>query len=136
VRPRSLGGLAAFAASVYLQGISIGCTVRAHHAGDSRFLESQPGWRPGVTTALEVARDLGPPDLVRWSEARMAFIYRFQRRVETSLAVSFYLRLFRREHRRQEDSTLVVIFDADDRLLYHGKSEAPAEDWSGDLGLR
>ena len=130
------GRAGALAAGLCLLLVWLGCTVRVYHAGDGRFLGSSPGWQPGVTTALEVAQELGPPDLVRWSGERMTFIYRFQRRVGTSLAVSFYLRLFRREHGRQEDSTLVVVFDGDDRLLYHGRSEAPAEDWAGDLGLR
>jgi hypothetical protein len=125
----------AIAASVCLLALATGCTLRLFRAGDDRFLQTAPEWRPGVTTALDVARELGPPDLVRWSDRHMTFIYRFQRRVRTSLALSFYLRLFQRERGRQEDSTLVVTFDADDRLLHHGTSEVPPADWSGDLGL-
>ncbi len=123
-------------AAVCLLALSTGCALRLQRAGDGRFLGATPDWQPGVTTALTVARELGPPDLVRWSGGRMTFIYRFQRRVRASLSISFYLRLFQRERGRQEDSTLVVTFDADDRLLYHGRSEAPAADWAGDLGLR
>ena len=133
---RAASSLRRLAAWVCLLAFSSGCTLRLHRAGDGRFLDVAPDWQPGVTTALEVAHELGPPDLVRWSGQRMTFIYRFQRRVGTSLAISFYLRLFQREHGRQEDSTLVVAFDADDRLLYHGRSGLPAADWAGDLGLR
>ena len=124
------------AACVAALALATACTLRLQRAGDDRFLEASPGWQPGVTTALDVARELGPPDLVRWSEQRMTFIYRFQRRVRSSLALSFYLRLFQRERGRQEDGTLVVTFDADDRLLHSGRSEAPPADWAGDLGLR
>ena len=121
---------------VCLIAFSSGCTLRLHRAGDGGFLGVAPDWQPGVTTALEVARELGPPDLVRWSGQRMTFIYRFQRRVGTSLAISFYLKLFQREQGRREDATLLVAFDAEDRLLYYGRSEAPAADLAGDLGLR
>ena len=133
---RAASSLRRLAAWVCLLAFSSGCTLRLYRAGDGRFLDVAPGWQPGVTTALEVAHELGPPDLVRWSGRRMTFIYRFQRRVRTSLSISFYLRLFQRERGRQEDSTLIVTFDADDRLLYHGRSEAPAADWTGDLGLQ
>ena len=126
----------ALAASVCLLACASGCTLRLQRAGDDRFLDAATTWQPGVTTALEVARELGPPDLVRWSDRRMTFIYRFQRAVRASLAISFYLRLFQRNHEGEEDSTLALTFDAEDRLLYFGRSEAPAADWVGDMGLR
>jgi hypothetical protein len=115
--------------------LATGCTLRLQRAGDDRFLRAAPEWQPGVTTALDVSRELGPPDLVRWSERQMTFVYRFQRRVRASLALSFYLRIFQRERARHEDGTLVVTFDADDRLVHHGRSEPAPADWSGDLGL-
>ena len=61
------------AACVCLLAFSSGCTLRLHRAGDGRFLDVAPDWQPGVTTALEVARELGPPDLLRWSAQRMTF---------------------------------------------------------------
>ena len=125
----------AIVAAVGLLALATGCTLRLNRAGDDRFLHTAPDWQPGVTTVLDVTREIGPPDLVRWSEQQMTFIYRFQRRVRTGLALSFYLRLFQRERARQEDSTLVVIFDAEDRLLHHGRSEIPPVDWSDDLWL-
>jgi hypothetical protein len=112
------------------------CQLGVHRAGDGRFLTADLDWRPGVTTALEVARALGPPDLVRQSGARMTFVYRFRRRTEARFALSFYLKIFQRQQESQEDSTLLVAFDARDRLLYLGRSDAPSEDLAGDLGLR
>jgi len=131
-RPRAL---LAWGSSV-LFALSEGCTYSVYRAGDGRFLDAPFEWRPGVTTALEVARALGPPDLVRQTGERMTFIYRFQRRAETRLALSFYLKLFQREEEREVDGTLLVAFDADDRLLFHGRSEVPPEDLAADLGLR
>jgi hypothetical protein len=136
VSARRAARLRARAAWLAIAGLAGGCTFGVQRVGHDRFLASGLDWRPGETTALEVARELGPPDLVRWSGERMTFIYRFRRKVGTSLAISFYLKLFQREQERQEDATLLVTFDADDRLLYHGRSEAPAEDLAGDLGLR
>jgi hypothetical protein len=126
----------ACAAWLAIAGLANGCTFGVHRVGHDRFLGSGLDWRPGVTTALEVARELGPPDLVRWSGERMTFIYRFRREVGTSLAISFYLKLFQRAQGRREDATLLVAFDANDRLLYHGRSEPPAADLVDDLGLR
>jgi hypothetical protein len=134
-RPASGRALAACAAAVAI-ALSGGCHFGVYRAGDDRFLAADLDWQPGVTTAREVARTLGPPDLVRESGPRMTFLYRFQRRADTRLAISFYLKLFQREQESQQDSTLLVAFDADDRLLYYGRSDAAAEDLAGDLGLR
>lgn len=126
---------AAWGAALLL-ALPVGCTYRVLRAGDGRFLDAALDWRPGVTTALEVARALGPPDFVRRTGPRMTFIYRFRRRAEARLALSFYLKLFQREEEREVDGTLLVAFDADDRLLYHGRSGVPPEDLADDLGLR
>ena len=131
-RPCALKTWGALAA-LWLSG---GCTYSVYRAGDGRFLDAPLDWRPGVTTALEVARTLGPPDRVRQRGAELSFIYRFQRRAETRLALSFYLKLFQREQERELDGTLLVAFDAEDRLLYVGRSDLPPEDLADDLGLR
>ena len=134
-RPSRIRELSAWV-GVAAMALSGGCTYSVVRAGDGRFLDAPLAWRPGVTTALEVARALGPPDLVRQTGARMTFIYRFQRRAETRLALSFYLKLFQREEERFVDGTLLVAFDAEDRLLHHGRSELPPQDLADDLGLR
>jgi len=132
---RALRALVACAPLVAL-ALPTSCVLSVYRAGDERFLDATLAWRPGVTTALEVALALGPPDLVRRSGERMAFVYRFRRRAEARLALSFYLKLFQRQQESQTDSTLLVAFDARDRLLYHGASDAAPEDLAGDLGLR
>ena len=123
-------------ASLAVCALPAGCVYSVYRAGDARFLDAALDWQPGVTTALEVARALGPPDLVRRSGERMAFVYRFRRRAEARLALSFYLKLFQRQQESQTDSTLLVAFDAQDRLLYHGQSDAVLDDLAGDLGFR
>ena len=113
-----------------------GCTYSVYRAGDDRFLDAPLAWRPGETTALEVARALGPPDRVRQRGSELSFIYRFQRRAETRLALSFYLKLFSRDQKHEEDGTLLLAFDDRDRLLYYGTSTEPSDDLVDDLGLR
>jgi hypothetical protein len=111
------------------------CQVGVRRAGDDRFLSAELAWEPGVTTAREVARALGPPDAVRASCERMSFVYRFERRADARLALSFYLKLFQRQREREQHSTLLVAFDAADRLLYWGRSDLAEDDLAGDLGL-
>jgi len=98
---------------------------------------------PVVAPAESPAQGLeapGEPDpevfVYEYREDRETFFYRFQRRAETRLALSFYLKLFQREEEREVDGTLLVAFDAEDRLLHHGRSELPPEDLADDLGLR
>lgn len=111
------------------------CQLGVTRAGDERFLGAEPAWEPGVTTARDVASALGPPDEVLASGDRMTFVYRFERRADARLAISFYLKLFQREHEREQDVTLLVAFDAGDRLLYWGRSDRAEDDLAGDLGL-
>ena len=111
------------------------CQVGVRRAGDARFLAAELAWESGVTTAREVARALGPPDAVRASGQRMTFVYRFERRTDARFALSFYLKLFQRHREREQHSTLLVAFDAADRLLYWGRSDLAADDLAGDLGL-
>jgi hypothetical protein len=131
--PRRARAACAAAVAIALSG---GCHFAVTRAGEDRFLAADLDWQPGVTTAREVARALGPPDLVRESGSRLTFLYRFQRRTDARLAISFYLKLFQREQERHQDTTLLVAFDAEDRLLYYGRSDAAVEDLAGDLGLR
>lgn len=98
----------------------LGCAYGVQRSGDSRFLEHKLDWQPGVTSARDVASDIGPPDLIRGSPGRLVFVYRYEREVRTSLVLSAYLRLFTNERRRHVDSTLVAVFDDGDRLLYYG----------------
>ena len=114
---------------------ALACHFSVVRAGDDRFLTAELAWRPGVTLARDVARTLGPPDQVRASGDAMTFVYRFERRADAWLAVSFYLKLFQRLHERDEHSTLLVTFDAEDRLLYWGRSDLQDDDLAQDLGL-
>jgi hypothetical protein len=113
-----------------------GCTYHVRRVGDDHFLGNSIEWVPGRTSVADVVTAFGPPDVVRWSIGRLYFVYRAERRVVASLALSFYLRLFSDEQGRKQDATLLVAFDDADRLLYYGVSEEPREDLAGDLGLR
>lgn len=111
------------------------CQFGVRRAGDDRFVAAELAWEPGVTTARDVARALGPPDQVRASGEHLTFVYRFQRHADARLALSFYLKLFQRQQEREQDSTLFVRFDAEDRLLHWGRNDWVEEDLTGDLGL-
>jgi hypothetical protein len=100
------------------------CTFSRQRFGDDRFLGADVDWEPGRTTVREVAAALGPPDLVRWSDDRLVFVYRYQQVVRTSFALNFYLNLFSRDQAGQVDGTLVVGFDDRDRLVWWGASRA------------
>lgn len=113
-----------------------GCAYHVRHLGDDHFLARPIDWQPGRTTVREVVEAFGPPDVIRWSVGRLLFVYRAERRVVSSLALSFYLKVFSSEQGRQEDATLLVGFSDDDTLLYYGMSEEPRHDLAGDLGLR
>jgi hypothetical protein len=125
----------AHAALVACALLLAGCTYHVRQIGDDHFLGDPPAWQIGMTTVRDVVRDFGPPDAVRWTPKELVFVYRAQRRANTSLVLSFYLKLFSDEQRREEDATLVAGFDGDDRLLYYGVSEEPRHDLRGDLGL-
>ena len=129
-----MSALRAALATAALAG-ALGCHFGVRRAGDDRFLAAEIAWEPGVTRARDVARALGPPDQVRASADAMVFVYRFERRADARLAVSFYLKLFQRDQEREQQSTLLVRFDAEDRLLGWGRSDLGADDLAGDLGL-
>jgi hypothetical protein len=112
------------------------CAYHVRQVGDDHFLAAPIDWEPGRTSVRDVVEAFGPPDVIRWSVGRLLFVYRAERRVGSSLALSFYLKLFSNEQGRQEDGTLLVAFDDDDVLLYYGVSEEPRDDLAGDLGLR
>ena len=113
-----------------------GCAYHVRHVGDDHFLAAPIDWEPGKTRVRDVVGKLGPPDAIRWSVGRLLFVYRAERRVVSSLVLSFYLKIFSNEQGRQEDGTLLVAFDDGDALLYYGVSEEPRDDLAGDLGLR
>ena len=112
------------------------CAYQVRQVGDDHFLSAPIDWKPGKTRVHDVVEAFGPPDLIRWSAGRLLFVYRAERRVVSSLVLSFYLKIFSNEQGRQEDATLIVAFDDRDRLLYYGVSEQPRDDLAGDLGLR
>ena len=111
------------------------CSYQVHRIGDDRYLTDHPAWQPGTTRPSDVVAALGPPDAVRWDSQQLTFVYRSQRRVVSGLALSFYLKIFSREQTRSEDGTLLLVFDARDRLLYFAASDQPGDDLATDLGI-
>lgn len=106
-----------------------GCTVTTERFGDPHYITQAAKfeWRTGVTSALEVAQSLGPPDEIRRRGEEMWFFYRFQDRRTSTLVLTYYLNVFQRRSVHVIDSQLVVTFDAHDRLLTHGVSGLPDE---------
>lgn len=104
-----------------------GCSVTTERFGDPYFVtqaEKLP-WRLGDTTPLEVAQQLGPPDEFARRGEELWYLYRFRDKRTSRLVLSYYLNWFQRSTVHSVDSQLVVVFDADDRLLFHGVSELP-----------
>ena len=124
------------AATLLCTWLLCSCAYQVRRVGDDHFLTHAIDWEPGRTNVHDVVAAFGPPDVIRWSIGRLLFVYRAERRVTSSLVLSFYLRLFSDEQGRHEDGTLLVAFDDDDLLLYYGVSEEPRDDLAGDLGLR
>ena len=124
------------AAVLACAGVLCGCAYNVKQIGDDRFLHAPIDWQLGQTTVDDVVAAFGPPDVIRWSFGRLLFVYRAKRQVATSLVLSFYLKIFSGEIGRQEDATLVIAFDARDRVVYYGASQHPRDDLAGDLGLR
>ena len=105
-----------------------GCTIVHDRAGDPAFLVADAPMKAGVTTAAEVASALGPPDGVFRRGRELWFTYRYRDIRSSSLVIAYYLKAFSRETINRIDATLVVAFDEDDRLLYHGIDERPPEE--------
>jgi hypothetical protein len=112
-----------------------GCAYQVRQVGDDRFLSTPVGWQPGKTTVRDVILAFGPPDMIRWSAGRLLFVYRAERQAESSFVLAAYLKVFSAQTGRHEDGTLIVAFDDRDLLLYHGESEEPRHDFSGNIGL-
>ena len=113
------------AVALFGPALLAGCAYTVQRSGDPRFLERKLDWQAGVTSAQDVAAELGPPDQIRGAPGRLVFVYRYEREVKASLVLSAYLRIFTNERQRHDDSTLVAVFDDADRLLYYGASKEP-----------
>lgn len=104
-----------------------GCSVTTERFGDPYYITQAPKfeWQQGVTSSLEVAQFLGPPDGIERRGEELWFFYRFRDRRTSSLILSYYLNVFQRLSSHEVDSQLVVTFDAHDKLLTHGVSGLP-----------
>jgi hypothetical protein len=109
-------------------GLLSGCAVTTERYGDPHYLTqaAKLPWRLGSTTPLEVAQQLGPPDEFARRDQELWFLYRFRDTRSSRFVLSYYLNVFQRSTVHSVDSQLVVVFDADDRLLFHGFDELPA----------
>jgi len=104
-----------------------GCTVTTERYGDPYYVTQaqKVQWRLGTTTAIEVAQTLGPPDDYARRGTELWYLYRFRDKRTSRLVLNYYLNWFQRSTVHEVDSQLVVVFDEDDLLLWHGVSELP-----------
>ena len=104
-----------------------GCSVTTERYGDPYYVTQaqKVQWRLGTTSALEVAQELGPPDQFARRGPELWYLYRFRDKRTSRLVLNYYLNWFQRSTVHEVDSQLVVVFDEDDRLLWHGVSELP-----------
>ena len=113
------------AAAVALAGAAA-CSYSVETEGSKQFVErwEPPGSNPhppspeAMPTVREVVEKLGPPSRMRVVDDRLWLIYRYRERIETSFTLSYYLQIFRRLELRGQDTELILVFGADDRLLY------------------
>lgn len=96
--------------------MGLGCAVRKERIGSERLLTLPVSWAPGEVSAEQVSRDLGPPDEIHLHGDSLRFVYRSERRLQTSFILSYVLRLFTRESRASEARTLIVSFDGSNQL--------------------
>lgn len=104
-----------------------GCSVTTERYGDPYYVTqaAKVAWRLGETTPLEVAQQLGPPDQFARRGQELWYLYRFRDKRTSRLVLNYYINWFQRSTVHEVDSQLVVVFDAADRLLFHGVSALP-----------
>ncbi len=94
-----------------------GCSYRLDSMGSRRFEDFTPHDRRGLTPQSLVAR-LGPPLNVRQVGDKLWFFYSYREVVTRSLVLTYYLQLLHLRDEVGAEADLIVVFDADDRLLY------------------
>lgn len=106
-----------------------GCSITVEREGDAAFIENHHAigrWRPGVTTPVEVARALGPPDEILRQDAELWYRYRFRDIRRAKLLLNAYgLNVFQYEDKDEVLTSLVVVFGPDDKLCYCGVNAGP-----------
>lgn len=110
--------------------LSCGCQYSIEQSGDSSYLVQEIEWKLGETTVADVAAALGPPDgISTWPDERLWFTYRFSKRRVSNLKLSYTggVSFFKFDAAEGFKNTLVVGFDRDDKLLYHGTGRIPKD---------
>lgn len=100
-----------------------GCRYAYEEHGDPRFLEDQPELVRGETTPAEAAERLGPPSAV-WTEGgRLFFLWRYEEVRDRSVTLRYFGgRWVQGRYGTRLDSTLVAVFDPNDRLELASRS--------------
>lgn len=104
-----------------------GCTYSVQWTGDDKFLRSEIPLEVGKTTLAEVAKAYGPPDGVRVWANRIWFLYSFEYMATSGLKLSYYATWFTRKTVTRVDRNLILAFDDDDKLIYHGVGKEKLE---------
>lgn len=104
-----------------------GCTYSVQWEGDDQFLKNDLDLALGTTTLEQVAKAFGPPDAVRTYANRLWFLYSFEYLASSGLKLSYYATWFTRKSTTRVDRKLILAFDDDDKLIYHGVGKAPIE---------
>ena len=110
------------AACLVVLSVLAGCRLETERYGDGEFLKAHLPTERGVTTVEDVARAIGPPDEVRTPGDELWFIYRYREKTAYSLILTYYLDVFKWLRNDSKEAVLFVVFDRNDRLLYHACS--------------
>lgn len=99
-----------------------GCQIGYAIDGNERFREAQFHFVQGVTTPIEVAQALGPPQLVRSRSGDLLYFYRLREEFLLAATLRYYGgNWLHGGLKSQTDGSLVVVFDGQDRLKYLAK---------------
>lgn len=96
------------------------CRYAEESRGDVGFVERAEGARlePGKSTALDVARVIGPPGLVWARDEELWFLYRSEEVRDRSLVLRYFGGHWVQGNMgSRRDRTLVIVFGERDQLL-------------------
>lgn len=108
-----------------LLGLAAGCSYSVERAGDDRFLTRPVPRVAGVTTAVEVAQAIGPPDEIRTVGEDLWFVYRCRRATRAQVALHYYLDLVKASQGDETVGSLIVVFDRADRVRSVAMDRSP-----------
>lgn len=101
-----------------------GCRYAYEEHGDARFIDVDlQGFEVGKTTPREAALKLGPPSATFTDQDRLWFVWRYEQVRDRSVTLRYFGgRWVQGRYGNRIDSTLMMVFDEEDRLALATRS--------------